>query len=124
RRRSHPQSPCGRGGLREWRSRWRCAWWTCSASTRSTSSLSTIVLTASRPCHRGAAAEVAENSPGRPIAVTTLPVGRQSCDSRGVIALGQPAPAAASPSRDGGAVRLSDFWREKPTILLFLRHFG
>jgi hypothetical protein len=41
-----------------------------------------------------------------------------------VIAVGQPAPDAAFVSRDGGVVRLSDLWREKPTILLFLRHFG
>jgi len=41
-----------------------------------------------------------------------------------MIAVGQAAPDVAFASRDGGVVRLSDFWREKPTILLFLRHFG
>ena len=41
-----------------------------------------------------------------------------------MIAVGQPAPDAAFVSCDGGVVRLSDLWREKPTILLFLRHFG
>jgi hypothetical protein len=56
--------------------------------------------------------------------VTALSVRRPSCDSRAVIAVGQPAPDATFASRDGGVVRLSDLWREKPTILLFLRHFG
>jgi len=56
--------------------------------------------------------------------VTTLSVRRPPCDSRAVIAVGQPAPDAAFASRDGGVVRLSDLWHEKPTILLFLRHFG
>jgi hypothetical protein len=41
-----------------------------------------------------------------------------------VIAVGQPAPDAAFAARDGSVVRLSELWREKPTILLFLRHFG
>jgi hypothetical protein len=41
-----------------------------------------------------------------------------------VIAVGEPAPDAAFASHDGGVVRLSELWREKPTILLFLRHFG
>ena len=62
--------------------------------------------------------------PISPIAVTTLSVRRPSCNSRAVIVVGQPAPDAAFASRDGGVVRLSDLWREKPTILLFLRHFG
>ena len=56
--------------------------------------------------------------------LATLSVRRPSCDSRAVIAVGQPAPDAAFVSRDGGVVRLSDLWREKPTIFLFLRHFG
>src|SRR5262249_52805611 len=51
-------------------------------------------------------------------------VRRPTCDSRAVIAVGQPAPDAAFASRDGGGVRLSDLWRDKPTIFLFLRHFG
>ena len=59
-----------------------------------------------------------------PQSPTTLSVRRPSCDSTAVIVVGQPAPDAAFASRDGGGVRLSDLWREKPTILLFLRHFG
>jgi hypothetical protein len=62
--------------------------------------------------------------PCRPIAVAALSVRHPPCDRRAVIAVGQPAPDAAFVSRDGGVVRLSDLWREKPTILLFLRHFG
>jgi hypothetical protein len=41
-----------------------------------------------------------------------------------VIAVGQPAPDAAFVARDGSPLRLSDFWRARPTIFLFLRHFG
>ena len=41
-----------------------------------------------------------------------------------MIAVGEPAPDASFASRDGGVHRLSDFWRARPTILLFLRHFG
>jgi hypothetical protein len=41
-----------------------------------------------------------------------------------VIAVGQAAPDAAFVARDGAVVRLSELWREKPAILLFLRHFG
>ena len=41
-----------------------------------------------------------------------------------MIAVGAPAPDAAFTGAGGAAVRLSDFWRDKPTILLFLRHFG
>jgi len=41
-----------------------------------------------------------------------------------VIAVGEPAPDAVFASRDGADIRLSDLWRERPTILLFLRHFG
>jgi peroxiredoxin len=41
-----------------------------------------------------------------------------------MIAVGAPAPDAAFTAADGAVVHLSDFWREKPTILLFLRHFG
>jgi len=41
-----------------------------------------------------------------------------------VIAVGQLAPDATFVAHDGGVVRLSDLWREKPTIFLFLRHFG
>ena len=41
-----------------------------------------------------------------------------------MIAVGAPAPDAIFVGADGGAVHLSDFWRECPTILLFLRHFG
>jgi peroxiredoxin len=41
-----------------------------------------------------------------------------------MIAVGEPAPDAAFAARDGGVVHLSDLWHERPTILLFLRHFG
>ena len=56
--------------------------------------------------------------------MTALSVRRLSCNSKAVITVGQPAPDAAFVSRDGSVVRLSDLWREKPTIFLFLRHFG
>jgi peroxiredoxin len=38
--------------------------------------------------------------------------------------LGQPAPDPALADGNGHAPRLSEFWREQTTILLFLRHFG
>ena len=41
-----------------------------------------------------------------------------------MIAVGSPAPDAIFGAADGGPVCLSDFWRTRPTILLFLRHFG
>ena len=41
-----------------------------------------------------------------------------------MIAVGETAPDAVFGRADGGVVHLSDFWRERPTILLFLRHFG
>ncbi|MGH7893453.1 MAG: hypothetical protein ACREQL_02240 [Candidatus Binatia bacterium] len=41
-----------------------------------------------------------------------------------MIAIGQPAPDAIFVAWDGSRVRLSDYWRRYPTILLFLRHFG
>lgn len=41
-----------------------------------------------------------------------------------MIAVGQPAPDATFRDADGAVVRLSDFWRARTTILLFLRHFG
>jgi hypothetical protein len=41
-----------------------------------------------------------------------------------MIAVGDRAPDAVFARRDGGPVRLSDLWRERPAILLFLRHFG
>jgi peroxiredoxin len=41
-----------------------------------------------------------------------------------MIAVGAPAPDLTFEGADGAAVRFSDFWRAKPTILLFLRHFG
>lgn len=41
-----------------------------------------------------------------------------------MIAVGEPAPDAAFAGAAGGVVRLSDFWRARPTIFLFLRHFG
>ena len=41
-----------------------------------------------------------------------------------MIAVGEPAPDAVFMGLDGSRVRLSDYWRQQPTILLFLRHFG
>jgi hypothetical protein len=41
-----------------------------------------------------------------------------------MIVVGDPAPDAVFARPDCGMVRLSDFWRERPAILLFLRHFG
>jgi len=41
-----------------------------------------------------------------------------------VIAVGDAAPDATFARRDGGVLHLSDLWRERPTIFLFLRHFG
>lgn len=41
-----------------------------------------------------------------------------------MIAVGSPAPDAACSDTGGGVVRLSDFWRDRPTVFLFLRHFG
>jgi hypothetical protein len=41
-----------------------------------------------------------------------------------VIAVGTPAPDAVFAQDGGRIVRLSDFWRVRPTILVFLRHFG
>ncbi|HXJ36161.1 MAG TPA: hypothetical protein VMS22_19185 [Candidatus Eisenbacteria bacterium] len=41
-----------------------------------------------------------------------------------MIAVGQPAPDADFVDTDGTLVRLSDFWRARATIFLFLRHFG
>jgi hypothetical protein len=32
--------------------------------------------------------------------------------------------ALALPAAGGGAVRLGDLWRERPCVLVFLRHFG
>lgn len=40
------------------------------------------------------------------------------------VALGHTAPDTALTDSAGRARRLSDFWRDRPTILLFLRHFG
>jgi hypothetical protein len=41
-----------------------------------------------------------------------------------MIVVGEPAPDAVFAGTDLGVVRLSDFWRERPAVLLFLRHFG
>jgi hypothetical protein len=34
------------------------------------------------------------------------------------------APDAVVKMSDGAAHNLSDFWKEKPLLLVFLRHFG
>ena len=41
-----------------------------------------------------------------------------------MIVVGDPAPDAVFASPGCAALRLSDFWRDRPAILLFLRHFG
>jgi hypothetical protein len=41
-----------------------------------------------------------------------------------MIVVGDPAPDAVFVRGDGGMTRLSDVWRDRPAILLFLRHFG
>ena len=38
--------------------------------------------------------------------------------------VGTPAPDAAFLDAHGQTVHLSDFWRVRPTVLVFLRHFG
>ena len=38
--------------------------------------------------------------------------------------VGEPAPDATFVSAAGNPIRLADFWRVRPTIFLFLRHFG
>ncbi len=38
--------------------------------------------------------------------------------------IGDLAPDIALPATDGQMQRLSDFWRERPALILFLRHFG
>ncbi|HEY0442833.1 MAG TPA: peroxiredoxin-like family protein [Candidatus Limnocylindrales bacterium] len=38
--------------------------------------------------------------------------------------IGDPAPDATLPDRDGTATKLSTLWGEKPLLLLFWRHFG
>jgi peroxiredoxin len=37
---------------------------------------------------------------------------------------GDYAPDAVLEDAAGRQVRLSDFWRTRPTVLVFLRHFG
>jgi peroxiredoxin len=37
---------------------------------------------------------------------------------------GDPAPDLALPDESGQFTRLSDFWRDRRTLLVFLRHFG
>ena len=38
--------------------------------------------------------------------------------------IGGPAPDGVFLASDGSEVRLSDYWRERPTVFVFLRHFG
>lgn len=37
---------------------------------------------------------------------------------------GDAAPDIILPDQDGRERALADFWRERPTLLVFLRHFG
>jgi peroxiredoxin len=41
-----------------------------------------------------------------------------------MVEVGQRAPDARFVDPTGGIVRLSDFWRVRPTVFVFLRHFG
>ena len=43
---------------------------------------------------------------------------------RSVPQVGDPAPDPEVQDATGGKVRLSTFWRGRPAILAFLRHFG
>jgi cytochrome oxidase Cu insertion factor (SCO1/SenC/PrrC family) len=38
--------------------------------------------------------------------------------------VGEPAPEVTLPDQDGRAVALASLWRQQPTVLVFLRHFG
>ncbi len=38
--------------------------------------------------------------------------------------IGAAAPDGVFFAADGREVRLSDYWRERPTVFVFLRHFG
>jgi len=40
------------------------------------------------------------------------------------VTVGQPAPDAEFRDGTGALIRLSDFWRRRPTLFIFLRHFG
>jgi peroxiredoxin len=42
----------------------------------------------------------------------------------GDLNVGARAPDAQLTDATGHLIRLSDFWWEQPTLLLFLRHFG
>lgn len=44
-------------------------------------------------------------------------------DSRPVEA-GDAAPDVALRDENGGNARLSDYWQQQPTVLVFVRHFG
>lgn len=41
-----------------------------------------------------------------------------------VVKLGEPAPDVPVLDQEGREVRLSSFWRDRPAVLAFLRHFG
>ena len=42
----------------------------------------------------------------------------------GELGIGGPAPDGVFLASDGHEVRLSDYWSERPTVFVFLRHFG
>lgn len=40
------------------------------------------------------------------------------------VGVGDPAPDVVLAAADGAAVRLADFWRDRPVVLVFSRHLG
>lgn len=40
------------------------------------------------------------------------------------LAVGQPAPDAILRDEDGKETALSAYWRQRPTVIVFVRHFG
>jgi peroxiredoxin len=40
------------------------------------------------------------------------------------LAVGQPAPDAILRDEDGNETALSASWRQRPTVIVFIRHFG
>lgn len=40
------------------------------------------------------------------------------------LAAGQPAPDVTLRDEDGNETTLSAYWRQRPTVIVFIRHFG
>ncbi len=45
-------------------------------------------------------------------------------ESRGEPQVGQPAPDVTLHDENGQEVTLSAYWRERPTVFVWIRHFG